>query len=78
MFTKIKEFFLGKPKTVEPTVEVPYKVETPVTEAKPAPVAKAKPAPAKKAPAPKTPRARPAPAAKPQASKPARAKKPTA
>ena len=70
MFTKIKEFFLGKPKTVEPTVEVPYKVETPVTEAKPAP--------AKKAPAPKTPRARPAPAAKPQASKPARAKKPTA
>jgi hypothetical protein len=52
MFTKIKEFFLGTPKTVE-AVEVPYKVETPAVEAKPAPVAKAKPAPAKKAPAPK-------------------------
>ena len=29
MLTKIKEFFLGKPKAQEPVVEAPYKVEAP-------------------------------------------------
>jgi hypothetical protein len=33
MLTKIKEFFLGKPKAADPVVEAPYKIETPVTPA---------------------------------------------
>ena len=72
MFTKIKEFFLGKP---APEAQAPYKVEAPqnthvevaqVT----APMVAEKPAAKKAAPKPKKPAA-----AKPAAKKPA-AKKP--
>jgi hypothetical protein len=72
MLTKIKEFFLGKPKAQDPVPEAPYKVEAPVvpvaetppsvTEPKKAP-AKAKKAPAvKPAVAAKKPRAKKTPA----------------
>ena len=71
MFTKIKEFFLGKP---DPEVQAPYKVEAPQkTHVEVAPVTApivAKPAAKKAAPKPKKPAA-----AKPAAKKPA-AKKP--
>lgn len=67
MFSKIKEFFLGKPKAVEPAPEAPYKIEAqPV----PAPVAEVdKPVEKKKA---------PAKAKKPATEKPAAPKKPRA
>ena len=72
MFTKIKEFFLGKP---APEAQAPYKVEAPQkthVEVAPvtAPIVTAKPAAKKAAPKPKKPAA-----AKPAAKKPA-AKKP--
>ena len=57
MLNKIKEFFLGKPRAVEP--EAPYKVEAPATdwpfpkasEIAPEPAPAVATAPAKKAPA---------------------------
>ena len=71
MFTKIKEFFLGKP---APEAQAPYKVEAPQkTHVEVAPVTApivAEPAAKKAAPKPKKPAA-----AKPAAKKPA-AKKP--
>ncbi|WP_353482081.1 hypothetical protein [Haliscomenobacter sp.] len=71
MFTKIKQFFLGKP---APEAPAPYKVEAPWTHAEIAPATApivaepvtAKPAAKKAAPAPKKPAA-----AKPAARKPA-------
>lgn len=76
MFTKIKEFFLGKP---APEVQAPYKVEAPWTHAEVAPAtapivaepvaAKPKTAPKSKAtPKPKAP-ATPRAPAKPRATK---------
>ena len=72
MFTKIKQFFLGKP---APEAQAPYKVEAPWTHAEVAPVtapiiAEKSAAKSKTAPKPKKPVA-----AKPAAKKPA-AKKP--
>ena len=72
MFTKIKQFFLGKP---APEAPAPYKVEAPWTHAEVAPVtapivAEKSAAKSKTAPKPKKPAA-----AKPVAKKPA-AKKP--
>ena len=72
MFTKIKQFFLGKP---APEAPAPYKVEAPWTHAEVAPVtapivAEKSAAKSKTAPKPKKPVA-----AKPAAKKPA-AKKP--
>ena len=72
MFTKIKQFFLGKP---APEAPAPYKVESPWTHAEVAPVtapivAEKSAAKSKTAPKPKKPVA-----AKPAAKKPA-AKKP--
>jgi hypothetical protein len=80
MLTKIKEFFLGKPKA--PVVEAPYKIEAPATDwpfpkateptPEPAPVVAT--APVKKPRAPAKPKA--APAEKPAvAAKKPRAKK---
>ena len=80
MLNKIKEFFLGKPRVVEP--EAPYKVEAPATDwpfpkaseiaPEPAPVVAT--APVKKPRAPAKPKA--APAVKPAvAAKKPRAKK---
>ena len=68
MLNKIKEFFLGKPKAVEPVVEAPYKIEAPVTdwpfpkasEPTPEPVPAVATAPAKKPRAPAKPKATPA------------------
>jgi hypothetical protein len=66
MFTKIKQFFLGKP---APEAQAPYKIEAPWTHAEVAPVTApivAEPAAAKKAaPKPKKPAAK-----KPAAKKP--------
>jgi hypothetical protein len=78
MLNKIKEFFLGKPRVVEP--EAPYKVEAPgtnwpfprPTESAPEPAPAVASAPAKKPRAPAKPKT--TPAAKP-ASKTPRAKK---
>jgi hypothetical protein len=70
MFTKIKEFFLGKPAA---EAQAPYKIEAPWTHAEVAPVTApivAEAAKPKTAPKPKKPAA-----AKPAAKKPA-AKKP--
>lgn len=79
MLNKIKEFFLGKPRAVEP--EAPYKVEAPATDwpfprptepaTEPAPAVAT--APAKKPRAPAKPKA--APAEKPVAVKKPRARK---
>jgi len=68
MLTKIKEFFLGKPKVQEPVAEAPYKVETPTTdwpfpkasEVAPEPAPAVASAPAKKPRAPAKPKATPA------------------
>ena len=74
MLTKIKEFFLGKPKAQEPVAETPYKVEAPATDwpfhrpdaaaQAPATVVEAatvvEPAPAKKPRAPAKPKVAPA------------------
>ena len=83
MLNKIKEFFLGKPRVVEP--EAPYKVEAPATDwpfpkaseiaSEPAPLATT--APAKKPRAPARPKAAPATKSAVAAKKP-RAKKPLA
>jgi len=79
MLNKIKEFFLGKPRAVEP--EAPYKVEAPATdwpfpkatEPAPEPAPAATTAPAKKPRAPAKPKAalaeKPAAVRKPQAKK---------
>lgn len=83
MLNKIKEFFLGKPRAVEP--EAPYKVEAPATDwpfprptepaTEPAPAVAT--APAKKPRAPAKPKA--APVVKPAvAAKKPRARKPPA
>jgi hypothetical protein len=83
MLNKIKEFFLGKPKAVEP--EAPYKVEAPSTnwpfpkasEIAPEPAPLVATAPAKKPRAPAKPKA--APAVKPAvAAKKPRVRKPPA
>ena len=83
MLNKIKEFFLGKPKAVEP--EAPYKVEAPSTnwpfpkasEIAPEPAPVVATAPAKKPRAPAKPEA--APAVKPAvAAKKPRVRKPPA
>jgi hypothetical protein len=83
MLNKIKEFFLGKPKAVEP--EAPYKVEAPSTnwpfpkasEIAPEPAPVVATAPAKKPRAPAKPKA--APAVKPAvAAKKPRVRKPPA
>ena len=79
MLNKIKEFFLGKPRAVEP--EAPYKVEAPATdwpfpkatEPAPEPAPAVATAPAKKPRAPAKPKA--APAEKPVAVKKPRARK---
>jgi hypothetical protein len=76
MFTKIKEFFLGKP---APEAQAPYKIETPQhTHVEVAPVTApivakpvvAKPAVMKAAPKPKQPAAKKPAARKPAAKKP--------
>ena len=73
MFTKIKQFFLGKP---APEVTAPYKVEAPWTHAEIAPatapiVAEPVAAKPKTAPKPKKPAAAKPTARKPAAKKPA-------
>jgi hypothetical protein len=81
MLTKIKEFFLGKPKAQASVAEAPYKIETPstdwpfpkATEVAPEPAPVATTAPAKKPRVPVKPKT--ASAEKPVTVKKPRAKK---